>query len=63
MIYYLLNIYRDGKKCTRVWYVGDNKLSREYPKVITEILESLQKQFGELVIRRGNTHTFLRNEH
>ena len=43
----------NGKQCTIVWYVDDNKLSHKDPKVVTEILEIMKKHFGELVIHRA----------
>ena len=47
----------DGKQSTMLCYVGENTLSHENPKVITEILEAIKKHFGELMINRGNTYT------
>ena len=49
----------DGNQCTIVWYVYDNKLSHVDPNVVTDILEELKKHFGDMVIRRGDTHDFL----
>ena len=46
-------------KCTLVWYVDDNELLHEYPKVVTEILKALKKHFEDPGINMGNTHTFL----
>ena len=36
----------DGKQCTMVWYVDDNKLSHEDPKVVDEIIAEVEKHFG-----------------
>ena len=47
------------KQCTIVWYDDYNKLSHVYPNVVTGILEYIKKQFGDIVISRGNTHDFL----
>jgi hypothetical protein len=49
----------NGKQCTIVWYVDDNKISHQDPKVVTEILEEIKKHFGELTIERGDEHSFL----
>ena len=49
----------NGKQCTIVWYVDDNKISHEDPTVVTEILEAIKGHFGDLVISRGNEHEFL----
>ena len=49
----------DGKQCTIVWYVDDNKLSHVDPNVVTDILEEINNHFGDLVINRGDTHNLL----
>ena len=42
-----------------VWYVDDNKISHEEPKVVTEVIDLMKKHFGDLTITRGNKHRFL----
>ena len=49
----------NGKQCTIVWYVDDNKLSHEDPNVVTEVLEEIKKHFGDITISRGKNHDFL----
>ena len=49
----------NGKQCTIVWYVDDNKISHEDPKVVTEIIDLMKKHFGDLTVTRGNKHRFL----
>jgi KUP system potassium uptake protein len=49
----------DGKQCTIVWYVDDNKLSHDDDKVVTRIIEDIRSDYGDLVISRGKEHTFL----
>ena len=49
----------DGKQCTIVWYVDDNKLLHVDPNVVTYILEEIKDNFGDMIIRRGDTHNFL----
>ena len=49
----------NGKQCTIVFYVDDNKVSHKDPKVVTEILEKMSEYFGELTISRGDKHDFL----
>ena len=56
---FIAKIIIDGIQCILVWYEDENKSSHQYPEVVTEILEALKKKIGELVINRGNTHTFL----
>ena len=49
----------NGKQCTIAWYVDDNKVSHEDPKVVTDIIEEIKKHFGDLKVNRGNIHDFL----
>ena len=49
----------NGKQCTIVWYVDDNKISREDPAVVDSIIQELTTHFGELSITRGIEYTFL----
>ena len=48
----------NGNQYTIGWYVDDNKLSHVDPNVVTEILEEMNKHFGELVISRGDERDF-----
>ena len=48
-----------GTQCTIPWYMNDNKLSHKNPAVISDIINKLQKQFGNLYVVRDNKHTFL----
>ena len=49
----------DGKQCTIVWYVDDNKLSHEDSKVVDTILNVVEKRFPGLVIERRKSLNFL----
>ena len=49
----------NGKQCTIVWYVDDNKISHEDPAIVDTIIQELTTHFGELSITRGKEHTFL----
>ena len=49
----------NGKQCTIVWYVDDNKVSHKDPAVVTEILNEIKKHFGDITISRGKEHEFL----
>ena len=49
----------NGNQCTIMWYVDNNKLSHVDPNIFTEILEEINKHFGELVVSRGGEHDFL----
>ena len=43
----------NGKQCTIVWYVDNNKISNEDPAVVNSIIQELTKHFGKLSITRG----------
>ena len=47
------------KQCTIVWYVDDNKLLHVDPNLVTDILEEIRKNFGDLVISIYYTRDFL----
>jgi len=49
----------NGKQCTIVWYVDDNKISHVDENVIDDIIEVLEKKFGKFTITKGNKHNFL----
>ena len=49
----------NGEQCTVAWYVDDNKISHKDPKVVSEVIESIEKQFGKMTVTRGKAHTFL----
>ena len=36
-----------------------NKISHVDPKVVTSIIELIEKRFGKMVVTRGSEHTFL----
>ena len=48
----------NGKQCTIVWYIDDNKLSHIDPNIVTEVLEETKKHFVELVMSRGEENDF-----
>ena len=39
--------------------MNDNKLSHKNPALISDIIDKLQKQFGNLYVVRENKHTLL----
>ena len=55
----LANKIIDGKQCTIVWYVDDNKLSHIDDKVVTEVIDLTKDHFGDLTVTRGKMHNFL----
>ena len=52
----------NGTQCTIVWHVDDLKLSHIDPKVVDEIIASLQGEYGKIskmTVRRGKIHDYL----
>lgn len=49
----------NGKQCTIVFYVDDNKISHVDEEVVTDVINMVKGYFGELVVTRGKEHTFL----
>ncbi|KAG7370681.1 hypothetical protein IV203_019251 [Nitzschia inconspicua] len=49
----------DGKQCTVVWYVDDNKISHVDPQVVTDVITAIEKHFGKMTVTRGRHHKFL----
>ena len=49
----------DGKQCTIVFYIDDNKVSHVDPAVVTQVLDQIASHFGELSITRGAKYDFL----
>ena len=42
----------NGKQCTVVWYVDDNKISYVDPKVVESVIEMIEGKFGTMTKRR-----------
>jgi len=58
----VVNYMIDGKQCTIVWYVDDNKISHVSEKVVTNIVEgneAIEAKFGKMMVVRGKKHIFL----
>ena len=49
----------NGKQCTIVFYVDDNKISHVDKNVVTDIIDAISKHFGKLTVSRGNKHDYL----
>jgi len=49
----------DGKQCTIVWYVDDNKISHIDSKVIDKVINKIEEKFGKMSKSRGCKHDFL----
>ena len=55
----VVNKIINGKQCTIVFYVDNNKVSHADPTVVTKVMEQIASHFGELSITRGAKHDFL----
>jgi hypothetical protein len=49
----------EGTQCTIGWFVDDTKISHVNPAVVTNVISTLEKQFGKMAVTRGRTHKFL----
>ncbi len=49
----------DGKQCTIVWYVDDNKISHVDPEVVSNIIKKIEGKFGKMSQTRGKEHEFI----
>ena len=47
------------RQCNIQWYVYNNKVAHVSEEMITRGIDITKKQFWELVVSRGNKHTFL----
>ena len=53
------NCMIEGKQCTIAWYVDDTKISHADPRVVTRIIQELEKRFDKMTVTRGREHVFL----
>jgi len=53
------NAMIDGKQCTIVWYVDDNKISHVDAKVVDKVIAKIEERYGEMSKTRGKEHEFL----
>ena len=49
----------DGKQCTILWYVDDNKIFHMNPKVVDHMIKQIEDKFGKITITRGKYHVFV----
>ena len=48
-----------GSQCTVRWFVDDTKISHVEAEVVTEIITTLESNFGKMTVTRGPRHAFL----
>ena len=46
------------KQCTLLWYFDNKKVSHMEAKLVEDLINGLIKHFIDLVVTRGNNHTF-----
>ena len=56
---FLSNANIEGKQCTVCWYVDDNKISHEDPKVVGKAIKMIEGKFGKMTQTSGDEHNFL----
>ena len=49
----------EGKQCTLVWYVDDNKISHADKNIVSAEMKKISNHFGDLSIQRGDSFDFL----
>ena len=49
----------NGERCTVCWYVDDSKISHRDPRVVTEVIQQIEKSFGKMTVKRGKEHVFV----
>ena len=49
----------NNKQCTIAWYVDDNILSQAEPKIVNEVINTIEGYFPGLVVERGTKLNFL----
>ena len=55
----MTNCIINGKQCTIVWYVDDNKISHVDPSIVMQVIGKIEEHFGAMTVTRGSTHQFL----
>ena len=55
----IANVNINGKQCSIVFYVDNNKTAHEDSKVADRVIKMIEDKFGKIVIKRGNKHNFL----
>ena len=51
----------NGKKCTILWHVDDLKISHVDPDVVTDMIKTTDKEFGQeapIMVKRGKVHDY-----
>jgi len=49
----------NGHQLTVCWYVDDLKVSHKCPKVVSDLLLTIEKKFGKMTVKRGSIQTYL----
>ena len=49
----------EGKQCTIVWYVDDNKINHVSSQVVDKVIAEIEKKFGKMTVKPGKEHIFV----
>ena len=49
----------NGKQCMVAWYLDNIKVSHADPEVVTDIINIIQEEYGDVKPVRGSSHTYL----
>ena len=52
------NAMIDGKQCTIVWYVDNNKISHVDSKAVDKVIKKIEEKYGEMLTTRGKHTSF-----
>jgi hypothetical protein len=49
----------DGQQCTIAWYVDNTKISHDDDKLVTKVIERIEKKVRKMSVTRWKKHVFL----
>jgi hypothetical protein len=49
----------NDNQCTIAWYVDNTKISHTDEKVVSQVVERIERKFGKMTVTRGKKHVFL----
>ena len=55
----IVNAIMDGKQCSVVFHVDNNKISNVDSKMVLKVIGIMEDEFGKIVMTRGKIHDFL----
>ena len=55
----ITNSMINGKQCTIIWHIDNNKISHVKSSKVMEIIGMIEEHFGKMTMTHGDRHTFL----